>query len=132
MVEELFGKRAGISKERGGQLLRSVFSNNASRQRVMALVEQLDAVSKQYGGNYPDNLLDQALFTEILEDVYGTQATTSLQGQVGRAVKKGTQKVIEGVRNPVQGAGEILAAGAEKIAGISPENKKKILSAFVR
>lgn len=131
VVQELFGKKAGISKERGGQLLRSVFSNNASRQRVLSLVEQLDKVSKQYGGKYTDNLLDQALFTEILEDVYGTQATTSLQGQVARAVK-GTKKVIEGVRDPIKGAGELLATGAEKIAGISPENKKKILSAFVK
>jgi hypothetical protein len=131
IANDLFGKKAGLSKERGGQLLRSVYSNNASRQRVMSLVEQLDKVAKQYGGKFDDNLLDQTLFTELLEDVYGTQATTSLQGQVARAVK-GTQKVIEGVRNPIKGAGELLATVAEKTAGITPENKKKILNAFLR
>lgn len=47
----------------------------------MQLVENLDNVANQYGGKFSDNLVDQALFTEILEDVYGTQATTSLQGQ---------------------------------------------------
>ena len=130
-ANDLFGRKTGIVKERGGQLLRSVFSNNTQRPRVLKLVEDLDIISKQYGGKYTDNLLDQALFTEILEDIYGTQATTSLQGQVARAVK-GTQKVIEGVRDPIKGAGELLATGAEKIAGISPENKKKILSAFVK
>ncbi len=130
-ADDLFGKKVGSVKERGGQLLRSVFSNNAQRPRVMALIEQLDKTSKAYGGKFTDNLIDQALFTEILEDIYGTQATTSLQGQVGRAVK-GTQAVIEGVRNPIKGAGELIATGAEKALGVSEENKKKILSALLR
>lgn len=126
-AEELFGKKVGIkSKERGGQLLRSVFSNNTQRPRVLKLVEELDLVAKNYGGKFDDSLLDQALFTEILEDVYGTQATTSLQGQVQRAVTGG-KKVIEAIRNPIQGAGELVADATEKILGISPENKKKIL-----
>ncbi len=126
-AEELFGKKVGIkSKERGGQLLRSVFSNNTQRPRVLKLVEDLDLTAKQYGGQFDDNLLDQALFTEILEDVYGTQATTSLQGQVQRAVTGG-KKVIEAIRNHVQGAGELVAGATEKILGISPENKRKIL-----
>lgn len=126
-AEELFGKKVGIkSKERGGQLLRSVFSNNTQRPRVLKLVEELDLIAKNYGGKFDDNLLDQALFTEILEDVYGTQATTSLQGQVQRAVTGG-KKIVEAIKNPVQGAGELVAGATEKILGISPENKKKIL-----
>ena len=126
-AEELFGKKVGIkSKERGGQLLRSVFSNNTQRPRVLKLVEELDLIAKNYGGKFDDNLLDQALFTEILEDVYGTQATTSLQGQVQRAVTGG-KKIVEAIKNPVQGARELVAGATEKILGISPENKKKIL-----
>ena len=131
MAQDLFGKKAGVSKERGGQLLRSVFSNNTQRPRVMKLIEQLDLTAKQYGGKFDDNLIDQALFSEILEDIFGTQATTSLQGQVGRAVK-GTQKVIDGLRDPIKGAGDLLATGAEKLAGISDENKRKILEALLR
>lgn len=131
-ANDLFGKKTGItSKERGGQLLRSVFSNNTQRPRVMKLVEDLDLVSKQYGGEFTDNLLDQALFTEIIEDVYGTQATTSLQGQVQRAVS-GTQRVIEGVRNPIKGIGDAAATLAEKSLGISDENKRKILYSLIR
>lgn len=130
LTNDLFGKKVGVSKERGGQLLRSVFSNNTQRPRVMSLIEQLDKVSKNYGGKFDDNLLDQALFTEILEDVYGTQATTSLQGQVSRAVK-GTQKVIEGIRNPIKGGLELTAGLAEKSLGISKENKTKILKSLL-
>lgn len=129
-VDDLFGK-TGVGKERGGQLLRSVFSNNTQRPRVLKLVEALDNTSKSFGKKFGDNLVDQALFTEILEDVYGTQATTSLQGQVARAVG-GTKRVIEGVRNPIQGIGDALATGAEKIMGVSDENKRKILSSLLK
>lgn len=129
-AEELFGK-SGFGKERGGQLLRAVFSNNANRPRVMALVEQLDRTSQQFGKKFKDNLIDQALFTEILEDMYGTQATTALQGQVERAVH-GTTRVIEGIRNPVKGALDIAASAAEKIANISPEQKRKALQALLK
>lgn len=129
-ADDLFGKKVGLSKERGGQLLRSVFSNNTQRPRVLSLIESVDKTAKQYGGKVKGNLVDQALFTEILEDVYGTQATTSLQGQVRRAVS-GTQKVLAGVRDPIKGAGEAIATVAEKTAGISPENKKKVLKALL-
>lgn len=131
-ASDLFGKKVGIkSKERGGQLLRSVFSNNTQRPRVLQLVEQLDLIAKQYGGKFDDNLVDQALFTEILEDVYGTQATTSLQGQVERAMGN-TQAVIEGVKDPIRGLGKLFAKVVEKTQGISDDNKKRVLDALLK
>ena len=130
-AKDLFGKKNGFSKEKGGQIMRAVFSNRDSRGRILKLLGTLDEVGAKYGIKTSDNLVDQALFTEILEDIYGTQATTSLQGQVARAVK-GTQRVIEGVRDPLKGAGDLLATGAEKFLGVSDENKKKILSALIR
>lgn len=130
-ASDLFGKKGGISKERGGQLLRSVFSNNAQRPRVLKLVESLDKTSEMYGKKFDDNLIDQALFTELLEDIYGTQATTALQGQVSRAVQ-GTQRVIQGIRNPIEGIGDIVASGAEKALGISDEKKRAVLRSLLR
>lgn len=129
-ARDLFGKKTGFAKEKGGQLLRQVFSNNNQRPRVLTLIENLDNTARQYGGNYQDSLVDQALFTEILEEIYGTQATTSLQGQVSRAVT-GTQKALAAIRDPIKGVGELVAAGAEKALGVSPENKRKILKALL-
>jgi hypothetical protein len=131
VADDLFGKKVGIVKEKGGALLRSVFSNSNQRPRVLALTEQLDKVTKQYGGKFDDNLLDQTIFAEILEDVYGTQAVTSLQGEVAKAIK-GTARVIEGIRNPIKGVGDLVATGAEKSLGINEENKRKIFNAFLR
>lgn len=130
-AKELFGKKNGFSKERGGGLLRAIFSNRESRGRLLALLDEVDTVGAKYGVGTNDNLIDQALFTEILEETYGTQATTSLQGQVKRAVQ-GTKKTIQGIRNPIEGAGELLASGVESILGISDENKRKLLLELLR
>jgi len=130
-AKDLFGRKAGFSKEKGGQLLRAVFSNNNQRPRVLKLVADLDNTSKLYGKEFSDSLVDQAIFTEILEDIYGTQATTSLQGQVARAVN-GTQRVMAGIRDPIKGVGDLIATGAEKSIGVSEENKRKVLEALIR
>lgn len=130
-AKELFGKNRGFSKEKGGQIMRAVFSNRDSRGRVLKLLADFDEVGAKYGIKSKDNLVDQALFTEILEDIYGTQATTSLQGQVARAVK-GTQRAIAGIRDPIKGVGDLIATGTERSLGITDENKKKILSALLR
>lgn len=130
-AKDLFGKKNGFSKERGGGLLRAIFSNRESRGRLLAMLDELETIGKQYKVGTKDNLVDQALFTEMIEDVYGTQATTSLQGQVKRAVQ-GTQKVLKGIRNPIDGAGELLASSVESVLGISDENKRKILLELLR
>lgn len=126
VAEELFGKAGIESKERGGQLLRSVFSNTTQRPRVLQFAANLDEFAKNYGKKFDGNLVDQTMFTELLEDVYGTQATTSLQGQVERAVKN-ANKVTTLLRDPIKGVGELAAEGYEKIAGVSDETRKKIL-----
>ena len=130
-AREMFGKKNGFQKEKGGQILRAIFSNRESRGRVIEMLKNFDDVGKKYKIGTKDNLVDQALFTEILEDVYGTQATTSLQGQTARAIR-GTQKVIRGLRNPVDGVGELLATGAEKLYGITDERKRQVLLELLR
>lgn len=133
-LESLFGKKVGFTQERGGQILRGIFSNNQSRSRLLQILPQIEQVATKYGINTPDNLIDQAIFVDLLEDVYGTQATTSLQGQVGRGVRQAvgtTQKVIAGLRSPIEGAGELAATVAEKATNVSPEQKRQVLRSLL-
>lgn len=125
-AKDLFGKKNGFTNERGGQLMRSAFSNNAQRGRLLPLMEDIEKLSKQYGLSIEQNLIDQALFALMLEDIYGTQAITSFRGQIEKAVS-GVQRVTEGLRNPTKGAGDLLATGTEKVLGISDKGKKALL-----
>lgn len=133
-LENLFGKKVGFSEERGGQILRGIFSNNKSRAQLLQLLPQLEEVATKYGVNTGDNLIDQAIMVDLIEEVYGTQATTGVQGQVGRGVQNAigaTQKVLAGVRDPIKGAGELAATVAEKVGGLSPEKKRQVLRSLL-
>lgn len=123
---EIFGKK-GITTSKASNKLRAIFSNQQSRSSVKDFLENVDNMAAKYGVKTPDNLTDQALIAEVLEEVYGTQAVTSLQGEVNKAIK-GAAAVSKGLRNPVAGAGEVAANLVEKIAGQTDDAKKAFLN----
>lgn len=97
----------------------------------MKFIEDLQAAGKAFGlKGSGQNVLDQALFVNILEDTFGTQATTGLAGEVGKAIKK-AQTVAGVIRNPITGTLNVLADVVEKAQNITPEAKRQILNKFI-
>lgn len=123
-LEGVFGKT--VNKERAANRLRRLFSNAESRGDVRDFLARLDDISSRYGIETEGNLLDQLLFTEILEKVYGTQAITSLQGEVQKAIR-GVQGITQGIRDPIRGAGQLIGSTIENIAGQTDEARKQFL-----
>lgn len=110
-----------------GQTMRSLFSNNKTRGRLTTFLENLQTTAKTYGLPADKNLVDQAIFAQILESVYGTQAITGLQGEVTKAIKKG----LDFVDRPVGASIDTVLEKVEKMRGINPEEKKKIIDLFI-
>lgn len=136
MAKGMVGKKVDLSSKEGsqafGQALRSAFSNNKSRPNTLKFIEDTHLISKQLGLTGSEkNLLDQALFVKMLEETFGSEAATGLAGEVSKAINK-SMSVIEGVKNPLKGAGQAAGYLAEKAMKISPEAKKQILKAFIR
>lgn len=135
-VQSVVGKKVDFSTKEGaqafGQAFRSAFSNNKSRPKTLALIETLQNVAKQRGlKGAEQNLLDQALYVNMLEEQFGTQASTGLAGEVGKAIEKA--KGIGGaVRNPIQAGLGAIADQIEKGQNISPEMKKQLLRTFIQ
>lgn len=114
-----------------GQAMRSAFSNNKSRGRVLTFLENLDKVGKQYkiGDDLTKmNILDQALYSQILEGVYGTPAVTGLAGEVGKAIKK----TLDFADRPVGTTIDTVIEKVNKMQKITPEEKKKLLEQFIQ
>jgi hypothetical protein len=129
LARDLFGKKNPLdSSVRGGQVLRSAFSNNQSRAKVYQLAEMLDNYQKQIEGKITGNSLDQALFAEILEKsgLFKTQAITGFSGSIETAIKK-AGGIANAVRNPISAGLDLAAKGIEKLQNVSPEMKKKAL-----
>lgn len=134
-VQSVVGKKVDFSTKQGsqafGQAFRSAFSNNKSRGQTLALIEELQNMAKQRGFKGAEqNLLDQALYVNMLEDQFGTQAATGLAGEVGKAISK-AKGAVEMVRNPITGVLNAAADAIEKGQNITPEMKKQLLKTFI-
>jgi len=134
-VQGVVGKKVDFSTKQGaqafGQSFRSAFSNNKSRGQTLALIEELQNIAKQRGlKGAEQNLLDQALYVNMLEDQFGTQAATGLAGEVGKALNK-TKNVINTIKNPISGIPTAIGNAIEKGQNITPEMKKQLLKTFI-
>ena len=135
-AKNLVGKKVDLGSREGsqafGQALRSAFSNNKSRPNTLKFIEDTHLLSKQLGlSGKEKNLLDQALYVNMLEETFGSEAATGLAGEVSKAISK-VQRGIDVVRNPVSGGLNVVADVIEKSRNITPEAKKQILKIFLQ
>lgn len=112
--------------------LRGAFSNRAKRTEMRDIIANLDEILEKNGIQGEDeSLLRQFLFNEMLENQYGTQALTSLKGEVEKGVK-GAMSVAKLLKNPLQGAGEIAGSTIERITGQTDADRIKFLKEFLK
>lgn len=135
-VKETVGKNVDFSSKQGaqsfGQSFRSAFSNNKSRPQTLKLIEDLQMIAKERGLTGSDqNLLDQALYVNMLEDQFGSAATTGLANEVTKGIKK-AKGLAEAVRSPIKSALNATAEAIQKGQNITPEMKKDVLNRFIR
>ncbi len=125
---DLFGDSA---EKAIGTRLRSLLSNNQNRQSLTNAIAELDKVSKEFGGNFNDNVQAQVLFADALERAFKVGAKTSLRGETTQAIRDAAevalgQKTVSGV------AMEKGARLIEKARGINEQNAMKSLRELVK
>jgi len=134
-AKTVIGKRVDFNTTAGkqafGQALRSAFSNNKSRGIVLQFISDLQDTANQYGANSKQNLLDQALFTQILEENFGSPAVTGLSGEVEKAINT-TKTVGNAIKHPLGATVDLVGNVAKKLQGQTPANKIAILKALLK
>lgn len=138
-VREVVGKKVDFSSKQGGQsfgqAFRSAFSNNKSRPRTLALIEDLQAIATERNlTGAEQNLLDQAIYINLLEDTFGSQASTGLAGEVKKGVAS-AKKLAESSKNPKTLFETGLNIGTnlyDKAKNITPESRKQVLETFLK
>jgi hypothetical protein len=135
LFQEVMGRKMDLSgpdaRKAVGTKIRSVMSNNDSRIPQMKAISEINNLAKKYGrGNKKligkdggdQDLMQQILFADELNSMFGTTARTSFAGQIGQEIKRGGQAAKGGLRGGVIDLGiDVLSAGAEKARGINQQ-----------
>jgi hypothetical protein len=117
-----------VAEGRAGQMIQRILSNSPNRAKITNLLSNVDELGRKYGYTGNDDLVTLNAFTDSLEDVFGTQAKRSLQGQV----KRGTTDLVAGnVAGADLGASaaamKLVRTGIEASRGINRENYIKAI-----
>lgn len=102
---------------KAGLLMRRILSNSQSRGDVAVTVQNMQNAAESLGGKFDDDLITLLRYTDTLEDVFGTQATTSLRGQVTGAIKDTT-----GLFSKLK-SGKFTEAAGDVIGKVLPKEK---------
>jgi len=119
-VYEVMGRKFVPGQEfaelRAGQVARRLLGNSANRSDIMRVLHMMEQEAAKRGATQQDVVL-QVVFADILEDVFGTQATTGFSGSTARGVQEGTKKAMGVAGNIATGNFRgAISSGVEAVA----------------
>lgn len=127
-IQDVAGKKIDVTGRNAdkalGTLSRSLLSNIRSRANLINSLDDLESAAKRYGGRFDDDIVTQVLFADEMDKVFGVAAKTSLQGDVGKAVRSGVQAAKGSF---TEMASDAAIKGIHKMRGINEENAFKAL-----
>lgn len=132
MMREILGKQygnldQGLKEAKAGDIMRRLLGSG-DRTRVAQALQNLEAYAEKTGLVDGKSITDQVIFADILEDIFGTEATTGLQGQVQRAITS-AQDVQSG--NLLTAAGKFVGERTGKLTRVGQERKDAALRALL-
>jgi len=118
---DIFGPNA----EKGlGNVSRRLLSNAPSMTNLYTSLGEMDKVATKYGIKFDDDIITQVMFADALDKRFGAAAATSLQGDVGKGVKRGLETATG--QRTLTGIGiDAASAAVEKARGINEKNAFK-------
>lgn len=112
-----------------GTAMRKLTSNYGTRANLIDALDKANQTATKYGMKIDDDVLNQLIFVNELDRMFGAAAQTSLKGQVAEAMQTGVD-VARG--NIASRAFDLLAQKAENLRGISKENAVKSMEELLK
>lgn len=116
-IQDLIKKRLQTASagESMGKLLRRLTGNPETREPLIDMLDDMDRITKKYGGNFQDDIVLQQGIVNELDRVLGPAADTSLRGDFASQLASTVDKSTVGQ------AAHLLDETVNKIRGRSPE-----------
>lgn len=125
-----------------GTLLRRVMSNAQSRINLLDSIDDIERVARKHGagdrlliegkGLGKDDLLNQILFVDELDNVFGPVARTSFQGQIKQGVQDVGGAIAEAKVSPGGAALKLGAQAADKLRRINEPRAFKAIKELLK
>jgi len=112
-----------------GTAMRKLTSNYGTRANLIDSLDQANQVANKYGMKLDDNIVNQLIFVNELDRMFGAAAQTSLKGQVSEAMQTGLD-IARG--NAAQRAMDLVAEKAQNLRGINKENAIKAMEEILK
>jgi hypothetical protein len=112
-----------------GTAMRKLTSNYGTRANLIDSLDQANSTATKYGMKLDDNIVNQLIFVNELDRMFGAAAQTSLKGQVSEAMQTGVDIARGGA---ARRAVELLAEKAEELRGINKENAVKAMEELLK
>ena len=112
-----------------GTAMRKLTSNYGTRANLIDSLDQANQVASKYGMKLDDDIVNQLIFVNELDRMFGAAAQTSLKGQQAEALETG----VDIARGRLAGrAFDLLAEKAENLRGINRENAVKTMEEVLK
>jgi hypothetical protein len=112
-----------------GTAMRKLTSNYGTRANLIDSLDQANQVASKYGMQLDDDIVNQLIFVNELDRMFGAAAQTSLKGQVSEAMQTGLD-IARG--NAASRAMDLLAEKAQNLRGINKENAIKSMEQILK
>ena len=117
---------------RAGAIARRILGNSANRGDILEYLNALEKYFKSTGGKSTDDVISQTVFADILEDTFGTQATTGFSGGVQRGIEQAGGVIQDiGQGQLVTGITRAAVRTFQATRGISNEAKIAALKVLI-
>ena len=112
-----------------GTAMRKLTSNYGTRANLIDSLDQANQVASKYGMKLDDDIVNQLIFVNELDRMFGAAAQTSLKGQMSEAMQTGLD-IARG--NAASRAMDLLAEKAQNLRGINKENAVKAMEELLK
>jgi hypothetical protein len=112
-----------------GTAMRKLTSNYGTRANLIDSLDQANQVASKYGMKMEDDVVNQLIFVNELDRMFGAAADTSLKGQMSQALETGVE-IARG--NVASRAFDLLAEKAENLRGVNKENAIKAMEEILK
>jgi hypothetical protein len=117
-----------------GTAMRKLTSNYSTRANLIDALDLANRTSTKYGMKLDDDIVNQLIFVNELDRMFGAAAQTSLKGEVASAQRTGVEIASDLATRggAARRAVELLAEKAEELRGINKENAVKSMEELLK